>query len=233
MNLSDRALLVSLTISCWNGAVTLDVDEQLHQGLDPERDSIRHQVVPKHELRELQAGARYIRAVHTRATAPWDDNGLRLLPSDQLWDYRKKLKEAQKLYSEVTQDKLSELLGVIEPQYAKYKENLAERFGSRLSIYAVPDTNMPVLGNITDGVIRDYATALITDDTGTRTRESALHIGRLLLTKQQWLAGSKDSTTPAAQKILDQARSLRSIFDTLRPDFAESNQPLEVYLGQI
>lgn len=233
MNLSERALLVSLTISCWNGQVTLDVDEQLHQGLDPERDSIRHQIVPKSELRELQAAARYIRAVHTRATAPWDDNGLRLLPSDRLWEYREQLKDAQQLYSEVAQDKLPILLNAIEPRYAKYKENLAERFGSRLSIYAVPDTSMPVLGSLVDEQIRDYATALITDDTGMRSRESALHIGQLLVQKYFALNKLQDRTTPTAQKLLDQARSLRTIFVTLRPDFETSNQTLEVYLGQL
>lgn len=225
MSLSERALLLSLTISCWNGQVVVDVDDKVHSGLDPERDSIRHQVVPKAVLTGLQAHARALRATHVRLTAPWDDNGLRMLPSGELFTYREKIKERQAMYDRAVDEHMTLLSSMIEPQYAKYRDGLRERFGSRLSLYAVPDTGMPILADIVDREVRSALVEAVQADVNARTREAFQQTADAILRRLHMWASFKDRECDMAKRTYEHISSLKTILDTLVPGLPHPVDP--------
>lgn len=235
MSLSERALLLSLTVSQWFGQTTVDVDETKHSGLDPERDSIRHQVVPKDLLREIQQAARFLRREHARLTAPWDDNGLRFIASARLFDYRERVKQAQTNFDTAIDRCMPALEAAIDPAFSQYKQDLRARFGSKLSIYAVPDTGMPALNDIVDAEVRAAMREAITSDVNDRTRAAAKQVGSTLLNAFKRHAAARDrSDYIAMTKYADDIVLLGSTFHTLEPNIPLSSAdltPLETYLN--
>ena len=169
MSLSERAILSHLSISCWTGQVALNTRE--FDQLDPQRDSIRHQIVDDALLVPLRRHARKIRQAHYRLSAPWDDNGLRLVPSQHLMAYTDAVRGLRNEYEAMIDAASAELLASIEPAYQGRYTEVKSLFGSKLAFYNVPDeNNLPVLANTIQASVRDSIVATITADNAARTR---------------------------------------------------------------
>jgi hypothetical protein len=235
MSLSDRTLLLSLTISCWSGQITLEEEAARAAGLDPKRDSIRHQIIPAEHLRTFQMHARKLRTYHNRKTAPWDDNGLRLIPSGQLLPYREGLKEQQAEYDAYVARHVPYLQTLIEPQYARFRDGLYKRFGSKLSIYAVPSSDMPVLKDIVDREVREALITSVQADVKTRTAEAIRQVAAPLMRGLKRRNTWQDSGTTYRVKEHEQHISLVNIFRSLAPDAPHvlTAESLQMYLDTL
>ena len=100
MTLATKAMLITLSVSCWTGSrkddnVVKEVNAR-HGATDSGRFS--KYLVAKEELAPLSSHAGAIRAMHYRMTLPWLDNGSRLLPAKVYNDYRKELRQLKDDY---------------------------------------------------------------------------------------------------------------------------------------
>lgn len=100
MTLSTKAMLITLSVSCWTGSRK---DERVVEEVNARhgaKDSGRFSkyLVAKEELQPLSSHASAIRAMHYRMTLPWLDNGSRLLPAKVFGDYSKELRQMKADY---------------------------------------------------------------------------------------------------------------------------------------
>lgn len=170
MSLSERAILAHLTISVWSGTVGRNPDDT--NNLDPERDRIIHSVVPPSSLNALKVFARRIRTEHYRYSSPWDDNGLRLIPSQNLFDYSAKMRELRDTYTSMVQEQLPNITGLIESKYLEQVGDLPSRFGTQLTFYPVPDGGkLPLIVDTVTASVRDSIVQSMNADTQVRTAQ--------------------------------------------------------------
>lgn len=100
MTLATKAMLITLSVSCWTGSRK---DERVVEEVNARhgaKDSGRFSkyLVAKEELQPLSSHASAIRAMHYRMTLPWLDNGSRLLPAKVFSDYSKELRQMKAEY---------------------------------------------------------------------------------------------------------------------------------------
>ena len=91
MDLSQRAMLVTLSISKWDGrrfdrAASDALTAQA--GAETGAARVNKLLVPKETLAPVQQAADALRAEHYRLTLPWSDDGARILAAPGFWRYR-------------------------------------------------------------------------------------------------------------------------------------------------
>lgn len=101
MSLANKAMLVTLTVSCWTARkqdkkVAEEV-ERSHQATDAGR--YNKLLIDKQHLDPLTSMASKIRNEHYRLTLPWLDNGGRLLPSKLFFEYQKAMNALKEKYA--------------------------------------------------------------------------------------------------------------------------------------
>lgn len=184
MSLSERAILTHLTISVWSGTVGRNPDDT--NNLDPDRDRIIHSVIPKNLLEPIHHMGREIRRVHYKHTAPWDDNGLRLVPSQNLLEYSNIMRQRRDVFDRLVEAKLPGLKAAIEAEHADRFADLASRFGTRLTFYPVPDGDkMPLMVNTVEASVRDAITKSMNADTQMRTAEIVADLKKAVVAQCQ------------------------------------------------
>lgn len=124
--LTERALTVNLHISQWSARkyddkVSKDIEQQ-HEAEDAGR--YNKSLIDKERMNEVQKVARKIRDFHYENTLPWGDNGERLLPSDNYFQYMEKLSELKREYDEVVEKFTSEYEELVE----KSRKRLGKMF---------------------------------------------------------------------------------------------------------
>ncbi len=88
--LTDRAMLASLTITQWSARKhDKRVSDQVARDHDASVDAGRYHktLVAKEALKEIASVANEARGHHYTNTLPWADNGARILPAANYWDY--------------------------------------------------------------------------------------------------------------------------------------------------
>ena len=117
MSLSDKAMLITLSVSCWTGSRKDDsVVEEVnlrHGAKDAGRFS--KYLVDKRELEPCAAHARAIRALHYKLTLPWLDNGARLLPSKIFAEYDRELRAMTAQYDKLVDAFLQRYETLLKP----------------------------------------------------------------------------------------------------------------------
>lgn len=104
-NLSEKALLVNFTITLWSASktdkkITREV-EQAHNATDAGR--FNKILVAKTALEEVKKIAREAREFHYENTLPWSDNGDRLLPSTNYFEYISKQRNFKEQFASAVQ----------------------------------------------------------------------------------------------------------------------------------
>lgn len=97
--LTDRAMLAGLTISLWSARKhDRRVSDQIARAHDADSDAGRYHktLIAKEALQEIAKIANEARGHHYTNTLPWADNGARILPADNYFDYTR----AQRDYRE-------------------------------------------------------------------------------------------------------------------------------------
>lgn len=108
-----RALLVSVTVSSW-AARRLDkrVTDEVHQEHGASKQAGRYSKrlfannAPSHRAAMAASGA--VRRTHYRNTLPWSDEGWRLLPSANYFEYTEAIREIREQQQEALEEFLAE-----------------------------------------------------------------------------------------------------------------------------
>ncbi len=159
-HLTEAALLIRVTVHQW-GAKTIDknlIQEAAtnHSG-NSDIAEIHKRVWPKPSLRRISALTAEIRAGVKLRTSPWDDTGLRLIPSSDFLDFSSWLREVTSRFEDAVrkefisdyQDNLNsipEQIGDLfdASQYPPDGRELAARFWVGTDISQVPSEDWRV-----------------------------------------------------------------------------------------
>lgn len=110
-SLANRAVLVSLSISQWNGQKT-DQEATVEVTTNHKAESSRGQFIKKlvsgKESRTVKNAGGALRRYHLQNTFPWGEN-LRILPRANLFTYMKRMGELEKAFDESVDDFLKAL----------------------------------------------------------------------------------------------------------------------------
>lgn len=152
MSLQEKAMLVTLSVSCWTARkqdkkVAAEV-EASHNAKDAGR--YNKLLIDKHHLDPLTTFAGSIRAYHYRMTLPWMDNGARLLPSKLFLEYSAEIRKLQgeytklvdaliQIYPRLVQEARQRLGTMYDPTDYPDVSELSAKFGVELDIVQVPD----------------------------------------------------------------------------------------------
>jgi hypothetical protein len=96
MRLSEKAMLVSVNMSCWtarkkDARVTKEVAERY--AASENSGQYTKALIAKEHLERITKSATAARSYHYRVTLPWLDNGARILPADLFPGYSAKMRE--------------------------------------------------------------------------------------------------------------------------------------------
>jgi len=151
MNITEKAMLVSLSIRQWTARkydrkITEEVNHT-HQAKDAGR--FNKLLIEKKRLSPIQACANKIRIFHYNNTLAWADEGDRLLPVANFFEYAQeinKLKDEFESavadfigdYDLIVQEAKNNLNGLFNP--LDYPIDIRDRFGISFSFMPVPDS---------------------------------------------------------------------------------------------
>jgi len=133
-SLTERAMLVSLNISKWTARkhdkeVSDDVATQ-HGLQDKNLGTYRKQLIPKKHLEALNKIASDARQDHYELTAPWKDNGERILTNVHFVKYTERMRK----YQEAWEREVSAFLSM----YSVYKEEARQSLGTLFKEFDYP-----------------------------------------------------------------------------------------------
>ena len=153
MSLQDKAMLVTLSVSCWTAR---KLDRKVGEEVDRAhgaRDAGRYNklLVDKQHLDPVTSYAGQIRAYHYKMTMPWMDNGARLLPSKLFKEYSAEMRKMKNEYSNLViafldkyektlvQEARLRLGTLYDPEDYPPRSDLRMKFDVELDILPVPD----------------------------------------------------------------------------------------------
>lgn len=116
VNLSEKAMLVSLSISCWTARrldkkVTKEVQD-LHQ-VAAGFGHYNKRLVAQEAIQRIQQIDSALRSFHYENTMPWSDNGDRMLPATNYLKYTSKVREFVALREKAVEDFVAAYPGLI------------------------------------------------------------------------------------------------------------------------
>lgn len=151
MNISDKAMLVSLSIRQWTARkydrkITEEVNHT-HQAKDAGR--FNKLLIEKKRLSPIQSASNAIRIFHYANTLAWADEGDRLLPVANFFDYSQKINALKDEFEKAVNDFIGDydlivkeaqnnLNGLFNP--LDYPRDIRDRFGISFSFMPVPDS---------------------------------------------------------------------------------------------
>jgi hypothetical protein len=152
MALQDKAMLITLSVSCWTARkqdkkVSREV-EAAHNARDAGR--YNKDLIDKQYLDPLTQYATSIRNYHYKMTLPWMDNGARLLPSKLFRDYSAEMRRMKQEYANLVskfaqeyptlvQEARRRLGTMFQPDDYPEASELYGKFDVELDIMPVPD----------------------------------------------------------------------------------------------
>lgn len=151
MGLTDKALLVTLSICQWSARKydkkATDEVNTAHGATDAGR--FNKALVSRDHLQEIGKIANEARAFHYNNTLPWGDNGERLLPASNYFEYTQAMarfknqfdglvREFCKSYPLMIDEARRRLNGLFNA--ADYPANVADKFQVKTTFMPVPDS---------------------------------------------------------------------------------------------
>lgn len=150
-NLTEKALLANLVICQWSArkhdkSVTREVNEN-HGAKDAGR--FNKILVDKKHLEPLQKIATKARDFHYNNTLPWGDNGDRLLPTENYFEYTAQIARFKNEWETAVNDFERNYAGMIDEARINlnglfderdYPRHITDKFDIKTSFMPVPDT---------------------------------------------------------------------------------------------
>lgn len=149
-SLAEKALLVTLNICQWSARkfdkkATQEVNEA-HGATDAGR--FNKALIAKDHLKEIGTVANEARTFHYDNTLPWDDNGQRLLPSSNYFEYTQAMgvfknkfeglvREFSKGYPQMIDEARQRLNGLFNA--ADYPANVSDKFDVKTTFMPMPE----------------------------------------------------------------------------------------------
>lgn len=106
-NLHNSTMLVQLEISIWQNQITdQKLTEEVAQKHDIKGTNDRYikTLVDPRSLGAVRSAGTALRALHNHMTMPWNDGGVRILPSSLFFKYREKMEDARKAFDSATEE---------------------------------------------------------------------------------------------------------------------------------
>jgi hypothetical protein len=108
MDITKRAMLVGLTVSCWDGKkVERSITDEVSRTHNADKDvgTFTVQLISKRELDPIKSHGGWVRNhLHNRLTMPWEDGGWRLLPLSMHERYLREMDDAKMAHERLTED---------------------------------------------------------------------------------------------------------------------------------
>lgn len=147
-NLTEKAILVSVQISQWTARkydrkITDEVNKNHNS-----KDAGRFNKIAKEHLQAISQIANKARTFHYDNTLPWSDNGERLLPSENYFQYIGRLSELKNEFESTVSKFMLEYPAMIEEakinlnglfNQSDYPSNIGDRFAIKSSFMPVPE----------------------------------------------------------------------------------------------
>lgn len=151
MNITDKAMLVSLSIRQWTARkydrkITEEVNHT-HQAKDAGR--FNKLLIEKKRLSPIQSASNKIRIFHYENTLAWADEGDRLLPVANFFDYSQKINLLKDEFEQAVNDFIGDYDLIVKEAQANlnglfnpldYPSDIRDRFGIKFSFMPVPDS---------------------------------------------------------------------------------------------
>jgi hypothetical protein len=151
--LSEKAMLVRLTVSVWTGrtkdkVVSQEVTTAKHAS--SESGAWWTYLVPREHLKAIGAADSNCRTVWRKRTLPWTDEGCRILPSKMYMDYTNEMRKAITQFDEAVHNFVENyptILGSAKKRLGDLAQTkqfptvneVKYKFGIRQTIYPMPD----------------------------------------------------------------------------------------------
>jgi hypothetical protein len=150
--LSEKAMLVSFTISTWTGRVKdskVSNEITTNKQADSDAGAWWTYLIPKSALKDVNRTAAQCRVAFWKFTLPWQDSGNRILPSALFMDYTNAMREAKNDYNEAVSDFLKiypELITSAQARLGKLSQNktlpsidvVGSKFGYHTNVLPLP-----------------------------------------------------------------------------------------------
>lgn len=151
MNITDKAMLVSLSIRQWTARkydrkITEEVNHT-HQAVDAGR--FNKLLIEKKRLSPIQSASNKIRIFHYENTLAWADEGDRLLPVANFFDYSQKINALKSEFEQAVYEFIGDYDLIVREAQANlnslfnpldYPRDIRDRFGIKFSFMPVPDS---------------------------------------------------------------------------------------------
>lgn len=151
MNISEKAMLVNLNIRQWTARkydrkITDEVNHT-HQATDAGR--FNKLLIQKERLTPIQKAANNLRLFHYDNTLAWADEGDRLLPVANFFEYSSKINLLKEEFERAVSDFIGDYQLIIQEAKQKlnglynpldYPNDIADRFGVKFNFMPVPDS---------------------------------------------------------------------------------------------
>lgn len=132
-DLSERAMLVRVTVSYWRASkIDQVVGEETADRKHADSDSVKSttRLVPKEALTQVTTARSQLMAVHERFTLPWLDGGIRILPAVLFDQYTGKVRQAKAAFDDA--------VAAFIQDYPRYVESAPQRLGDLLDTTPMP-----------------------------------------------------------------------------------------------
>lgn len=154
--LCERALLVSLQVSMWTGTrkdSTLSEEFCSEKGAERDAGSFFINFLPPKEIKELRNESSRLRNEWKSLTLPWGDGGMRILSSQEVFDYSTAMRKAIQRYDkaietfandrypDIIKNMPDRLKGLLNGQTMPSAKEIRARYNARHSMFPVPNSN--------------------------------------------------------------------------------------------
>ena len=153
VNLSEKAMLVRLTISQWSARkYDRKVSDKVAQDYGASQDAGRYSkvLIAEEAIKTIAQAANEARTYHYENTLPWRDDGARILPAAQFDRYSKTLREFRSKFDRAVSDFVpryadfvehakGRLNGMFDPSDYPPAHEIADRYAFETAIDPIPD----------------------------------------------------------------------------------------------
>lgn len=154
ISLSNRAMLVDLRISTWEGRkkdtqVTEEVTEE--NGASTNAGAWWTRLIPPEDLKPIGSAVHHARTAHFKHTLPWSDSGPRVLPSELFFDYSREMRRLHDEFDMAVDgflakypalvDSAPDRLGKLMPEKGlPSADQIRAKFGYKTNITPIPES---------------------------------------------------------------------------------------------
>ena len=154
MSLNEKAMIVYLNISSWSAR---KYDRRISKEIETrynadEAGRYNKVLIAKEHLLNIKKIVSNVRTFHYENSLPWNDNGGRLLPSANYFNYVKSIQEFQdkyeqevakflQVYPNLKEEARNRLNGMFDEEDYPHVESLREKYAIQNQIAPVPDAD--------------------------------------------------------------------------------------------